>query len=689
MHATSAIAQQALPTDRVSVKPSQLPGYQAFLKAKREQGRWSIPGQVKNVRWASDGRYVVFTANGTRQQLNLRTGQREPVAADDTVVSLGQDSKRTKLPRVPRAQQRPSQPSPDGKLTAIYKDFNVWVGDQKNLNIRPITTEGTDRMRYGTGCWVYGEELDQNTAMWWSPDSRKLAFYEIDEREMRDYVLTTDNTQRYTSTQTVRYPKSGDRNPVVGILVYDLESQTTTRIDVHGEDSEYIFNVRFSPQGDELIYSRSNRLQNRLDIIASDVNTGQSRIIVSETQPTFQNSRPTMRMLQDGDRFVWETERTGWKNFELRSLQGQRLTELTEFSAFPCDRIHWVDESAGVMYYSAFSDANPYNRQLHRCRLNGTQQTRITTANLNHSNFLVSPDHRWVIASAQRFDAPYRTMLYAINTGNPPPAQAAFNKGIDLTPTSTETTQNTSKEIFRFTTDDGTAEIYGTLQKPSNFDPSQQYPLLIDVYGGPQSEGIDNRFAATYPICELGFIIAKIGNRGTIDRGKSFESATYKRLGSVDLDDQAAGVRFLSNRPYVDGTRVGIYGHSYGGYLAALAVLKYPETFHVGVAGAPVTDWKNYDTIYTERYMQRPSENPQGYKTSSCLSYADRIEGKLLLVHGLIDDNVHPANTWQLIDRLQKNDQRFDLMIYPRFKHGIGSNYPELRLEYLIRHLKN
>lgn len=670
------------------LKLSQLPQYAAYTAAQRRRGQTLQLGRVKDVRWATDGGHVVFTADGKRQQLNLQTGRLQRVTVAPTAASANQTLSSPARSGVPRAQQRRSELSPDGSFTAIYKDFNVSIRDQKTMKMRAVTTAGTDRVRFGTGCWVYGEELEQDTAMWWSPDSRKLAFYQVDERDMRDYVLTTDNTQRYTRTQVVRYPKAGDPNPVVGLLVYDRVSQITTGINVSGPNGEYIFNVRFSPLGDELIYSRLNRLQNRLDVVAVNVTSGQSRIVVSETQPTFQNPRPLMRMLDDGDRFIWETERTGWKNFELRSLQGNPLVELTEFSDFPCDEIHLVDQDAGLMYYSAFSDANPYNRQLHRCRLDGTHQTPITAAGLNHHSFLVSPDHRWVIAQGERFDAPPKTVLYAINDGNPATLPAVFENGITLTSPVAQTTAGENNEIFKFLADDGVTEIFGTLQKPSNFDPAKRYPLLIDVYGGPQSVGIDNRFTSTDPVCELGFLVAKIGNRGTIDRGKAFESATYKNLGGADLDDQAAGVRFLANRPYVDRGAVGIFGHSYGGYLTALAVLKYPQTFHVGVAGAPVTDWKNYDTIYTERYLQQPKENPAGYRSSSCLTYADRIEGKLLLVHGLIDDNVHPANTWQLIQRLQKNDQRFDLMIYPRFKHGIGSNYPQLRLEYLVEHLK-
>jgi dipeptidyl-peptidase-4 len=676
---------------------ADVPGYQNYLQAKRNRNANRARGVVDNVRWAKDGSCVVFDAANGRQQLDFRTGQIRKAGNIATVPSLEGDTyqKSQERPAVPRAQQHRSERSPDGTMTAVYKDFNVWIRDQKNLKLRPITNQGTDRLRYGTGCWVYGEELEQDTAMWWSPDGRKLAFYEIDERGMRDYVLTVDNTQRYTRTQSVRYPKSGDQNPQVHLLIYDLDSLSTMRVSTGTPGFEYIYNVRFSPQGDDLLFTRSNRMQNRLEIVAADVATGKTRVVVVETQPTFQAFKPAMRMVDRSGQFIWETERTGWKNFELRSLdQQQQRVPLSEFSDFPCDEILWIDRKAGLMYYSAFSDdSNPYNRQLHRCLLDGTGRHRITTAELNHSDFLVSPDHRWVIAVGQRFDRSPVTILYPANTkadtaSTPQVGARPLFGGAKLTPDGPPTAASMHNEIFQFTANDGATAIYGTLQKPSDFDPSKSYPLLVDVYGGPQSEGISNRFAATNPVCELGFLVAKIGNRGTINRGKAFESATYLNLGGVDLDDQVAGVTHLAKRSYIDRRNVGIFGHSYGGYLSALAVLKYPDIFKAAVAGAPVTDWKNYDTIYTERYMQTPSENPDGYRRSSCLTYADSLTGKLLLVHGLIDDNVHPANTWQLVDALQRNDQRFDLMVYPNFKHGIGSTYSSLRLEYFCRHLK-
>jgi len=687
-------AQQASPlTPNTSrTKLADLPQYAKYQLAKKNRKLRKHEGRIKDVRWAKDGSCVVFTANGSRQQFNFATGNISPSNNVATVRGLGdrfgnvitdaaQESDQQNRPPVPRAQQRRWERSPDATKTAIYKDYNLWIRNQNSVDLIPITTEGSARVRYGTGCWVYGEELDQDTAMWWSPDSSKLAFYEIDERSLQDYVLTTDNTRRYTSTKTVRYPKAGDKNPRVRLLVYDFHTQQTTRMSIKNPSAEYIYNVRFSPDGKILLFNQSNRRQNRLDVVAADADTGETRIVLTEVQPTWQAHNPTMFILNQGDSFIWETERTGWKNFELRDFEGNKIVDLSEFSDFPCDQIEWIDESAGLVYYSAFSDATPYNRQLHRCRLDGTAKIRITTAPLNHSSFLISPNHRWVIAQAERFDRPRTTVIYATDISD---ARFANGRGLIPKPALRPADNN---EVVEFLANDGKTKLFATLQKPSDFDATKRYPLLIDVYGGPSFESISNKFAPTNPICELGFLVAKIANRGTINRGKAFESATYKNLGSVDLADQVTGVKHLTARPYVDSDRVGIFGHSYGGYLTALALLKHPTIFRAGVAGAPVTDWRNYNTIYTERYMQAPAENAAGYTTSSCISYAKQLNSNLLLVHGLVDDNVHPANTWQLVEALQRHDQRFDLMIYPKYDHQIESTYPELRLEYLYDHL--
>ena len=663
----------------------QIPGYEKVEEIGAIAGELARHGRVSRWAWSENEKFFNFTFNKERMSLNLADFS---VAAHDPENKDVKRKPRSSGPRksfVGRAKQRTKERSPDGKWNAVYRDFNVWL-DPHEKNKAPkiqVTKNGNEKVRFGTCCWVYGEELDQDEAMWWSPDGNKLVFYEVDESHMRDYHLTVKNTSLYTKLKTVRYPKAGDANPKVGLWVYDMDSGESKRIEIPGEDPEqYVYNIRFVPDGSALLFNRTNRQQNILTVFAADLEMGQCREVLTETQETWQENSPAMRFLDDSQRFVWGTEANGWLHFQLRHIDGRLLNPLSKVAEYPCKAIVSIDEEAGLFYYTAFSDKNPYNQQLHRAKLDGSEHVRITTSPLNHTFFSISPGHDTVVAVREQFDTPLETVVYRADTGKEVASLAKGNRD------AAERAGLSSPELFSFTADDGETEIWGTLHKPSNFDPDRKYPLIIDVYGGPGTSGISNRYSAANPNCEMGYLIAKIGNRGTIGRGKAFESATYKQLGIPDLDDQAAGVRFLAQRPYVDGDRVGIYGHSYGGYMSALALLRYPEIFDVAVAGAPVTDWKNYDTIYTERYMQTPRENPVGYKAGSCGTHVRNLKGKLLLVHGLVDDNVHPSNTWQLVRQLQTIDKRFDLMIYPGAAHGIAGNYPSLRWEYFYEHLR-
>jgi dipeptidyl-peptidase-4 len=650
----------------------------------QQMRQWQPGGRIEAANWDADGSGLTFRTEGTTKRWDAATGkisQAEAAPPATATPNAGRGPRGRAA--VGRAQQRTEEVSPDGRWKAIHRENNLWLEPAGQVEGRfpvAVTTDGTERRRYGTCCWVYGEELFQQDAIWWSPDSQTLAYYEVREEGMQDYYLTGGNLDSYTTILASRYPKAGDSNPEVFLWLYDLASGTQRKIDIPGEPRQYLYRIQFSPDGKELLVHRTNRRQDVLDWIAIDLGTLQQRIVVSEKQPTWQENAPTIRFLEDGQRFVWETESNGWKRFQLRHLDGRLLADLTPDVPYPCGELVRVDEATGWLYYTAFSDSNPYAAQLHRARLDGTQPQRITRSPLHHTGFQISPDHRHVVAVREMVDTPPSTVVYGIDQGewvlSEGSAQAARQAGV------------VPAEWFSFVSADGTTTIHGILQKPAHFDPSRKYPLVIDVYGGPASQGLQCRYSVTNPLCELGVVVAKIGNRGTTGRGKAFESATYQRLGGVDLDDQAAGVRHLAAQPWVDAQRVGIFGHSYGGYMAALAVLRYPDLFHVAVAGAPVTNFKNYDTIYTERYMRTPQENPDGYRLGSCMEYASQLRGRLLLVHGLVDDNVHPSNTWQLSKALHDANKRFDMMIYPQFDHGIGGTYGRLRTEYLARHLE-
>jgi len=684
--AVPVFGQQIAPA---APKFKTLPGYKSYQAINKARTKLNSTGRIRSIGWSNDGKSINFRAEGKKKHFVFETGDINDGNAEGKSTTTRNFSPRGKWDAsVGRAKQAASVQSPDKKFTALYRDNNVFLKPVEGEEIQ-ITKDGSTRRRFGTGCWVYGEELYQSQAMWWSADSQQLVFYEMNEEHMRDYNLTINNAVNpmkkgadlYTKLDTVRYPTAGMPNPHVNLHVYDLKSKKIRQVKIYGPEDQYLFNVKFAPNG-HLLVNRTNRHQNHLEILSINLEDMTSKVVVSEQQETWQNNLPMMYFLDDGNRFVWETERTGWKHYELRDLDGNRINNLTDFRPYPVNQILRLDEATGYVFFTAFSDQeNPLNQHLHRVKLDGSEHKKLTSKNLNHTSFSISPD-------AQRFTATYE----AVDT---PPTSAIYDMdGNELSVLSSGTVDVAKElklsppELFHFTASDGESEIYGILHKPSNFDPNRKYPLIIDVYGGPQSSAAANTYNAANSYCEFGYLIAKIANRGTDKRGKKFESAGYMKLGDLDIQDQADGVKFLRKRKYVDGKRVGVYGHSYGGYMSALAVLKYPDVFHVAVSGAPVTDWRNYDTIYTERYMRTPQENQDGYNNGSCIKYVKQLKGNLLLVHGLIDDNVHPSNTLQLVNELHNANVRFDIQVFPNNKHGIGGPYNSIRWEYFHKHLK-
>ncbi|MBM4104833.1 MAG: hypothetical protein FJ257_00765 [Phycisphaerae bacterium] len=658
-----------------------LPGAERHRLIQSRMRQIGRGGTVGEVRFAPE-QGKVFVRRGD-EWLAVGWDGGEPESVDASLVpDPPRDRDRSRTRRgAGRGRQASKEPSPDGRLVAEHRDDDVWITAADGSGSRAITTDGTPEIRYGRASWVYGEELDQDSAMWWSPDSRRLAFYRFDDSRVPRYFLLDGLTALRTEVTSEHYPKPGDPNPSPRLLIHDLEQGTTVAVD-SGEDPEaYLYAVQFSPDGRELLFFRLNRRQDHLELVAADIETGASRVVLEERQETWQKHRPTMRFLADGRRFIWESERSGFAHYELWDLSGSRLAELTR-GEFPVESIVEVDEDRGVLWFSARCGSMPLDPQLCRVNLDGSDQVRVTPGDRTYGDFRISPDGARVVATGQALADPPVTTLFGAD-GTPLAVLAEGEEEL------AETLGLREPELFTVKAADGETDLYGTLHFPSHFDATRRHPLLVEVYGGPGIATVSNRFRPADPGCEFGYVIARIDNRGTPGRGKSFESATYLKLGQVDVDDQAAAVlQLLESRPYLDPARVGITGFSYGGSMAAWALLRHPERFHAGIAGAPVTDWRNYDTIYTERYMRLPAENPEGYDASSAVKQAGTLRGKLLLLHGMVDDNVHPANAWQLAAALQGLDRPFEMMFFPDSAHGIASpSMQRIRWEFLDRAL--
>ncbi|MCH8824130.1 MAG: DPP IV N-terminal domain-containing protein [Planctomycetes bacterium] len=670
------VSPLALAQDRFET----LPGYDSYKLIRSSMNQLVKGGRISKIKWSDDGSTMQYVRSGENFKIDINTREITKSDAETASEERGGPNARQRRRGPGRGRQRNSETSPDGNWIARSVDWNLVIekvdeDDPQRIN---VTTAGTRKHRFAKASWVYGEELSQNTAMWWSPDSTKLAYYELDETQVIDFFITKGLTKLHTDSAVEGYPKPGENNPIATLWIYDLATKKKIKVDTGDDAEQYIYQVRYSPDGSLLLYNKTNRHQNVLELMAADLDTGYSRVVLTETQETWQRNSPYIKFLKDQQTFIWETEKTGYKQYELRNLDGRLLKTLTHGN-YPAGNILKIDEENGIMYYMAYSDSHPLNAQLHRVGLDGIGQTRLTKQSANHRIWL-SPDLQTFVATYETTEVPPTTALFSIE------GQRLATLGVSDS-TQLQETGLTVPEMFECMAADGKTKLYGVLYKPSNFDPERKYPLIIDVYGGPLSQRVRNTFKAAYAYCEFGYVIAVIDNRGTGGRGKAFESAAYLKLGTVDLDDQVAGVKYLTERPYIDGDHVGIFGHSYGGYMSALAIVKHPDVFHVAVASSPVTDWRNYDTIYTERFMRTPEENSQGYEQGSCLTFADQLKGKLLLLHGMIDDNVHPNNSWQLVDKFQKAGKSFSMMFFPNSAHGIGGPANAIRWEFFCDHL--
>ena len=684
-----------------------MPGYARYEKMSRE-----IPSALKSgalaITW-SDAHTFEYARDGKRYRYDVLTRTPSEIPGPSVQEFTGRGG-RGGGPA--RGRQADSTTSPDGKYKAVYHDRNLWLTDASGGAETAITTDGSDkaRIKYGTASWVYGEELSQTTAMWWSPDSSRIAYYRFDEQKVPDYYLQTDQTKLQSTIDTEAYPKAGAPNPIVDLYIFDVATKKSTRIDVRDGKpfdnsviGHYVYHVAWSPDGTELLFNRTNRRQNVLEFVAANPSTGATRAVLREEWPTgWIENNPSIYFLKDGKRFIWESSRNGWTNFYLYDLSGRLITPLTTHTTFEAGNILKIDEAANVMFYTARDGDSFLKLQLHRVGLDRKGERRLTDPAFHHTvgSCLtgaaargaggaiggggacgISSDNKYFVDVYQTHDVPPATQVVDAASGTAVVrlAESDLTKFTEL--------GLKKAEVFTFTAADGTTTLHGTIQFPSGFDPSHKYPALVSVYGGPASASNTARetFITPSPVTEYGFLLINLDSRAAPGQGKNILDEIYLKLGQVEMDDMAEGVKALWNRPYFDKTRVGIYGTSYGGYSAVMSLLRHPEVFAAASASSPVTAWNHYDTIYTERYMWLPDENKIGYEAGSAMTYAKDLKGRLMLYYGTADNNVHPSNMMQLIAALQSAGKSFDLQVGPDRGHS-GIN-PDRMMEFFIESL--
>ena len=675
LHGTPARAQDRL---------RAMPEYARYRKLSAEIFGSVTSAAIRPV-WVDSGKAFEYEFGGQRYRYDIAKRAATPSGAVDAAAEMA--ARRARFIGGPdRGRQFESALSPDGKRKAFYRDRNMWLSDASGSGEIALTTDGSvaNRIKNGTASWVYGEELDQRTAMWWSPDGSRVAYYRFDESKVPDYYIGMNQTRLHTTVDVEAFPQPGVPNPVVDLFVYDVAKKTTTRIDVRDGKpfdntvvGHYVYHVDWSPDGHEITFNRTNRRQNILEFTACDPSSGHCRAVVRDEWPaSWVANNPEMTYLADGKRFVWESERNGFRNYYLYDLTGKLLATLTR-NEFDAGEIVRIDEKAGAMYYTAHDGDNAMKMQLHRVGLNGRNDRRLTDPGFSHT-ISFAPDGRYFVDVAQTHDQPPVARLVAAD--GKIVAQIAKS---DMTRFDQLGLKRV--EMFSYKAGDGTTVLNGMLHFPSNFDPNRKYPLLVSVYGGPNTNGASENFTLPNRLTELGFLVATLDSRSADGRGKHFLDAIYEKLGITEIDDQAAGVRALDTRPYVDRNRVGIYGTSYGGYASLMSLLRYPDLFAAACSMSPPTDWRNYDTIYTERYMWIPEENAAGYDAGSAMTYASQLKGRLMLYYGTADNNVHNSNTMQMVTALQKAGKSFDLQVGPDEGHSALNT--ERMMEFFIDNL--
>jgi len=665
-----------------------MPRYDRYVRLRNEIFGSVKPGALQGIHWSDDGKKLGYSFDGKDYTYDL---SQKSKTEEKLATSTSGDGRGGRGRRNPdRGRQFDTVFSPDGSLKAVTRDRNVYLSDKDGKNEISITTDGNakDRTKYGIASWVYGEELEVREAMWFSPDNKKLAFYRFDESKVPDYYIAMNQGSIQDTLDTEAYPKAGAPNPVVTLFVYDIASKKTTTVETSFDSGvadigHYVYDVRWSPEGHELLFNRTNRKQNTMEFCGANPDTGKCRTIITETWPkSWVENHPQQTYLDEEakgpKRFLWVSERNGFRNVYLYDLSGKLLSTVTH-NNFDLVQIVKVDLKKNVVFYTARSAETSYLAQLHRVGLDGKGDTRLTDPKWHHV-VNVAPSGDYFIDTISRVDEPSVTRLCD-----------AKGKVIEELAKSDLTKFNQlglkKTERFSFTAADGKTKCYGTLKFPSDFDPSKKYPVIVNVYGGPESGGGFDTFETPDPITEFGFLVAWIDGRGTSGRGKAFRDEVYGKLGIVEMDDQAAGVKELAKRPYVDADNVGIQGTSYGGYSSVMCLLRHPEAFAASSCSSSVTDWHNYDSIYTERYMGLPwdGENKEGYENGSAMKYAKDLKGNMLLYFGSADNNVHPANTYQLTRALGAAGKSYEMAVGTDLGHT-GVNFSRM-LEFFVDHL--
>jgi dipeptidyl-peptidase 4 len=647
----------------------------------------SVPLALEDYAWSPDEqKLLIFTNTRPVWRLNTRGDYWVLARATGKLTRLGG-------PDVKPSTLMFAKFSPAGDRVGYVRENNLYVEDLTTGAITRLTSDGSRTVINGTFDWVYEEELMNYYADgWrWSPDGKSIAYWQLNADQVRDFSLINNTDSLYSRVVPVQYPKAGEANSAARVGIVSATGGATRWLAIEGDPRDhYIARMDWAANSSEVIVQRLNRLQNTNEVMLGDARSGSVRTILAERDSTWVDVVDDLAWLQGGKSFLWVSERDGWNHVYTVSRDGKSMRRLTR-GAYDVSKVLGADEKTGWLYYVA-SPEHPAQRYLFRTRLDGKGTPERLSPKTESGTHVYdrAPSFRYAIESYSSFGRPpvirvvrlpgHGTIRTLVDNAGLRSRVAALRKG--------------RVDMFSITAEDG-SKMPAYLMKPADFDSTRKYPLLFHVYGGPGNTTVNDSWGGYYllhlMLTQRGFLVASVDNRGTpAPLGRGWRKSIYGQLGVVETRDQATAARTISQRPYVDRDRIGIWGWSYGGFMTLNSLFQHADLFRTGVAVSPVTHWELYDNVYTERFNGLPSQNRAGYDRGSPLTYVKGFQGNLLLIHGSGDDNVHFQNTEMLINALVGANKPFTMMEYPNRTHCIcqGRNTQTHLFELITRYLE-
>jgi dipeptidyl-peptidase-4 len=636
-------------------------------KARRERQRIFGKG-ILEYTWSTDGKALLFPLNGDLYYYDLASAKSKKLTNTD-------------------AFETDARFSPKGNYVSFIREQNLYALALNSGKEIQLSQDGGGVIKNGMAEFVAQEEMSRMTGYWWSGDETKIAYTRVDESPVKEAIrneIYADEVKLFNQ----RYPFTGTDNVKIQLGVVKLNNQHVDWIDLGKDEDIYIARAKWLKDSKTLSYQWQNRSQQTLELRFYDSESKKQKVALTENSDTWINLHFDLVFLKDKKHFVWASERDGFKHLYLYRTNGQLVRQITS-GDWAVDSLKGIDEKKGIVYFAGRKDT-PLESHLYSAPLFKKGDSKRITEQGQYHNVVLAKDNKTFIDTSSSVNKPKSAALRKVN--------GEFitwleeNKLDNSHPLTPYLSNLATPEYGTLKADDGQIMHY-RLFKPTNMSAGKKHPVIVNVYGGPHAQRVTNSWRSKnlyfQYMAQQGYVIFQLDNRGSYNRGKKFEDAIYKNLGDVEVSDQIKGVEFLRTLDYVDAKRIGIYGHSYGGYMALMTMFKAGDYFTAGVSGAPVTDWALYDTHYTERYLGHPDTNAKGYEASAVFPYTDGLKGPLMIYHGMADDNVLFTHATKLFKQLQDSEKQFEMMTYPGSKHSLRGKQVQTHLHQTITNFFN